>query len=413
MRAPDPTSIQPGTRTRPASHVLALSALLLLASILTVGCGSKEPEATTAQVEPAATPTAETPEPAPPELASPELAQEAPEEATPAPEPRDAAQPAEGQAPPPPPSEEPSTRERELADREARVAEREAALEKRIARLEEALPKQEPTAPTASQPTRPPAQPSEPAVGPEAAPSPEPDELPAAEDEALRSEDETWRLSQHRTDRAAREGLEPEPEEVGDVSLEPSLEPVPEVEPEIWDSRLLPSGTRLTVELAEEVASNTAQAGDLFHSVVAEDVLRGGDVVIPAGSTVVGRVVEAVPLNERVGGRARLDLEFHLLEIPGAPDPDGVPIQADFAVKGKNESARDAATIGGAAVGGAILGRVLDKGDKGKGTVLGALIGAAAGTVIASRSEGEEVVLPEGARIELVLTHPVEVPVRR
>jgi len=402
MPAPNQHAIQPGAWTRFAPPVLVLSALLSLTSILAVGCGSGEPEATTGQTEPVAAPAAEAPDTTAAEPA-PGMADDT-ASTTPEPTPASTDEQVATETPPPAKDDGLTDRERELASRESRLARREAALEDKIARLEKVLPEAEPSAPE-------PRQPSEPATKP--APAAGTGELDGAEGEPSQTDNEAWRLSQQRSDRAAREGLEPEPEESGDESLEPSLAPPPEIEPEIWDSRLLPSGTRLTVELAEEVASNTAQAGDLFRSIVAEDVLRGGDVVIPAGSTVVGRIVEAVPLSQRVGGRARLDLEFHLLDIPGAPDPDGVPIQADFAVKGKNETARDAATIGGAAVGGAILGRVLDKSDKGKGTVLGALIGAAAGTVIASRSEGEEVVLPEGARIELVLTRPVEVPVRR
>ena len=48
------------------------------------------------------------------------------------------------------------------------------------------------------------------------------------------------------------------------------------------------------------------------------------------------------------------------------------------------------------------------KKDRGRGTVIGAIIGAAAGAVLASRN-GEEVVIPEGTRIDLELDGEVEV----
>ena len=51
----------------------------------------------------------------------------------------------------------------------------------------------------------------------------------------------------------------------------------------------------------------------------------------------------------------------------------------------KNQTPRDAATIGGAPVGGAILGRSLDDGE---GDVTGGLLGAAAGTAAARQVVG-------------------------
>jgi len=283
-------------------------------------------------------------------------------------------------------------KQRELDAREARLAQREAAL-----RRSPATPKPADTAP--------------------AVPAPAETSSPASETATDAVDDDDWRRSTHRTDQAAREGYEPDPPldreagagtEAGEDAW--TDEAAPEPEPAVtWTSELLPSGTRLTVELLDTVASDRSQAGDTFRARVVEDVTRGGDVMIPTGSIVRGRVTEAVPLNPKVGGRARLGLEFFELEPPGA---EPAPIDADFAAKGKSETAKDAATIGGAAAAGAILGRVLNRGDKGKGSVLGAIIGAAAGTVIASRTEGEEVSLPEGAQVDLVLTQPAQIPVR-
>jgi outer membrane lipoprotein SlyB len=88
-----------------------------------------------------------------------------------------------------------------------------------------------------------------------------------------------------------------------------------------------------------------------------------------------------------------------------------VPIEASFAQQGRSETGRDAATIGGGAAAGAILGRVIGKGNRSKASVIGAIIGAAAGAAIASRTPGEEVVIPEGTVVSLRLDAPVEVTV--
>jgi|GEM_PF-1691140 len=309
----------------------------------------------------------------------------------------------------------------ELAERERRIAEREALArkQKELDEREARLARQEAAA--ASQPSH---------NGAAAAPTPapgqksdDPEDLASAPPaDTSAGSDEDWRRSQHRTDRAAREGYDPaagaEPETyepAGDGAMDEAAEPAPAApaprEPEVtWRSELLPSGTRFTVELEQTIASDRSHPGDTFRARVVQDVTRGGEVMIPAGTVVMGRVTEAVPLSQQVGGRARLGLEFYSLRPPGAQP---APISADFAAKGKSETAKDAATIGGAAAAGAILGRVLNRGDKGKGSVLGAIIGAAAGTAIASHTEGEEVTLPEGAQVELVLTQPAQVPVRQ
>lgn len=170
----------------------------------------------------------------------------------------------------------------------------------------------------------------------------------------------------------------------------------------------VPAGTVMEVELLEGLSSQTSEAGDIFRARVASDVASDGAVGIPAGSEIVGVVTEAVPLG-KVGGRAKLVLKFTDLVLPNGRT---VPIDASLVQQGSNETRKDAATIGGAAAGGAILGRVLSKKDRSKGTVIGAIIGAAAGAVLASRN-GEEVVIPEGTRLDLKLDDEVEVRARQ
>lgn len=166
----------------------------------------------------------------------------------------------------------------------------------------------------------------------------------------------------------------------------------------------VPAGTVMEIELVEGLSSQTSEAGDIFRARVASDVSSDGAVGIPAGSEIVGVVTEAVPLG-KVGGRARLGLKFTDLVLPSGK---AVPIDATLVQQGSNETRKDAATIGGAAAGGAILGRVLSKKDRSRGAVIGAIIGAAAGAVLASRN-GEEVVIPGGTRLALKLDDEVEV----
>ncbi len=197
----------------------------------------------------------------------------------------------------------------------------------------------------------------------------------------------------------AREEPAPEPA--------PAPEPPPVEAPRTVDVSL-PAGTALDVELLDRLASNTSHAGDTFRVRIAQDVREDGVVAIPRGSEIVGVVTEAVPL-PRVGGQAKLGLRFTDLVLPSGST---VPIHASLIQQGRSKTGRDAATIGGAAAGGAILGNILGKGDRGKASVIGAIIGAVAGTAIASRTAGEEVVIPQGSVLGVRLNDPLEVRAR-
>src|SRR6185503_8032236 len=178
--------------------------------------------------------------------------------------------------------------------------------------------------------------------------------------------------------------------------------PPPPPEPVI---KTVPAGTAVTVVFLDGVSSAASKVGDSFRTRVAKDVLIDGVPVIPAGSVITGTVTEAVSL-KKIGGKAKLTLDFARLELPLGRT---ALVHASLVEIGKSETKKDAATIGGAAAGGAILGRVLSKGDKTKGTVLGALAGAAAGTVIAAKTAGQEIEIPAGNESSLILDQPTEV----
>ncbi len=252
-----------------------------------------------------------------------------------------------------------SARERELAAREALLEARESRLRER-----ERQARAEPRAP---------------------APMPEPEDEPAE--------------------------VIPEPSPAPELEAEEPLAEEPEAmpEPPRTATFTVPSGTVLDVEFTQSLASNSSAAGEAFRVRVVQDVTEDGEVVIPAGSEILGEVTEAVP-TRRVGGQAKLALRFTDLVLPSGAT---VPIDASFVQQGRSETGKDAATIGGGAAAGAILGRVLGKGNRSKGSVLGAIIGAAAGTVIASKTPGEEVVISRGTVVSLKLDESVRVEVTR
>ena len=76
----------------------------------------------------------------------------------------------------------------------------------------------------------------------------------------------------------------------------------------------VPPGTTVMLRWSETVSSRASAPGDSFRTTVDEDVTVDEAVAIPAGSVILGRVTEAH--QPKVGGRARLALEFTSVELP-------------------------------------------------------------------------------------------------
>ena len=217
------------------------------------------------------------------------------------------------------------------------------------------------------------------------------------EERALREEREARRREEERAERTEREERS-EPSERSERS-----------ETETPRTASVPAGTVMEAQFLEGVSSESSEPGDIFRARIANDVTTGRGVAIPAGSEVIGVVTEAVP-TRKVGGRARLAVKFTDLVLPSGGT---VPIRASFVEEGRSQTGKDAATIGGAAAGGAVLGRILNRKDRSKGGVIGAIIGAAAGTILASRTPGEEVSITEGTVVNLKLDDGIEIRRRR
>jgi hypothetical protein len=87
----------------------------------------------------------------------------------------------------------------------------------------------------------------------------------------------------------------------------------------IFDDPQIPAGTTLFVRLGDAISTKTAKAGDQFRGTVPSDLYVHGALVLPAGTTVMGRVVSAKPLGRWIG-QAELSLELMTIHLP---TPDG------------------------------------------------------------------------------------------
>jgi hypothetical protein len=142
----------------------------------------------------------------------------------------------------------------------------------------------------------------------------------------------------------------------------------------------LPAGTAVTVRLASAVGSKLNANGDHFSATVATPVQGDGKVVLPAGAEALGRVVEAVPQG-RFKGAAVLRLVLESVNV--------------------NNDSYDVYTSS------------VSRYQKGKGkrtaTLIGAALGAGAGTAGAAYTGEKEIVLPAESTLSFTLAEPLTV----
>jgi hypothetical protein len=138
---------------------------------------------------------------------------------------------------------------------------------------------------------------------------------------------------------------------------------------------------------------------------VVRDVAVGGRVAIPAGSRVLGAVT-VVDRGGKMRDRARLGVRFHTLVLA---DGTTLQLQTDTVYRdGDSPASSSAAKMGGAAVGGAILGAILGGG---KGAVIGGATGAAGGTAAVMAGSRKPATMASGSTVTVRVLSPITVPV--
>jgi hypothetical protein len=164
----------------------------------------------------------------------------------------------------------------------------------------------------------------------------------------------------------------------------------------------LPEGTSIRVRLDSDLGSKISQPGDSFSATVADDVLKGGDVIIAKGARAEGTVVDAKPLGRFKGG-AVLAIKLDRVHSRwGTYSVDTSSISKAEQGKGK----RSATLIGGGAGLGAIIGGIAGGG---KGAAIGLLAGGGAGTAGTALTGNKQIVLPAETLVTFKLDHPVRI----
>ena len=183
----------------------------------------------------------------------------------------------------------------------------------------------------------------------------------------------------------------------------------------------VPAGTKVLLSLKSAINTKTAQQGDGVYLASSFPVVGNARVMIPPGVYVQG-VVDRVVRPGRVKGRAQVDLHFttmifpngQVVEVPGVlnslPGSDGPKVKGnEGTVEQAGSKGRDVATVlKGAAIGaeGGVLGGAAS-GDVAKGIGYGSAAGAAAGAIYTLFTRGNDIVIPTGTSVEMVLQRPL------
>jgi len=183
---------------------------------------------------------------------------------------------------------------------------------------------------------------------------------------------------------------------------EAAAAPAPQPAPRQPEHVTIPAGTVITVRMIDAIDSARHRPGEEFTASVDAPVVVDERVVIRRGADARVRLVEASTAG-RMAGRSELQVELVGLAIANQTyaTESGVVEKA-----GASRGKRTAATIGGGAVLGTLIGAIAGKG---KGAAIGAAVGAGAGTAVQASTKGEQVQIPSETKLDFTLKAPLTV----
>jgi hypothetical protein len=162
------------------------------------------------------------------------------------------------------------------------------------------------------------------------------------------------------------------------------------------------AGTELAIRIDQRISVRTSQAGDRFNGNVVDPVLSNGTIVIPHGTPVTGRVVEAHH-GGHFRGRSVLELRLTGMTLNGYE----YPLDTHDTVRTRRgKGRRSAGIIGGMTGAGMLIGGIASGG---VGLAIGAAAGAGSGTAIAGGTGNHNLDIPAESIVHFRLADPLVV----
>jgi hypothetical protein len=178
----------------------------------------------------------------------------------------------------------------------------------------------------------------------------------------------------------------------------------------------IPAGTALNVKLETTLATFSNRVGDPFQGRLTSPVVIEGKTVIPAGTTVQGRVTK---INEprRIAGKPTIAILPEALVLPNGERyalnatlvdttaGNGSDVNDEGQFKGAGHTKRDLWEIGGGTGAGMLIGGLAGGG---KGLLIGGLIGAGA-TAGHWLSKRNSATLPSGTELVMEVSRAMTI----
>ncbi len=172
-------------------------------------------------------------------------------------------------------------------------------------------------------------------------------------------------------------------------------------------------GTTIRVRLMDRLSTVDSERGEAFRTRVASDVLQDGNVLIPAGAEIDGRVTQVS--SGHVGGHGTMHLNPEVVIMPDGTryrlhaEITGTPgshtrVGGEGAINPGSRMRRDGIEYGGGVGTGVVTGAIVGGP---VGAVTGGLIGAGAITVHLMVSH-PQATLESGAPLLFTLTEPLD-----
>jgi len=178
--------------------------------------------------------------------------------------------------------------------------------------------------------------------------------------------------------------------------------PPPPPPPPVVKTVTLAAGTVIPIRMTDTLDSQTTQPNSVFHGSLASDLIVDGMVVARSGATVLGRVVTAKDATHFSGSS---ELSIELTRIDTVDHPMDVVTDA-FTKQGNGRGKNTAAKTGGGAGLGAIIGALAGGG---KGAAIGAVAGGGLGAGANAITRGQQVQIPTETLVSFHLSSPISV----
>jgi hypothetical protein len=154
--------------------------------------------------------------------------------------------------------------------------------------------------------------------------------------------------------------------------------------------------------MIDSIDSAANHTGEIFHASLENPLMVDNQVVVPKGTDVYVRLVQAQSAGHMTG-QSELRVELYRIQFQGTSYP---LVGNDYVLQGKARGKRSAETILGAAAVGAAIGAIAGGG---RGAAIGAGVAGGGGAVYQDAQKNQQVRIPSETVLNFQLGQPVQV----